>query len=117
VFTEGHIKRFQELINELRDELSKQSELDEAHKRRLLKRLEALQKELHKKVSDLDHFRGLLGAFSVAVGKLGTDAKPVVDRVKEIVHIAWKSEARSEQLSSSAENPLLGNDAEPPALG
>jgi hypothetical protein len=49
------------LINELRDELSKESELDEAHKQRLLKRLEALQKELHKKVSDLDHFCGLLG--------------------------------------------------------
>lgn len=104
------------MINELRDELSKQSELDKAHKRRLLKRLEALQKELHKKVSDLDFF-GILGAFGVAAGKLGTDAQPVVDRVKEIVHIAWKSEARAEQLSNSAENPLLGNDAEPPALG
>ncbi|MCF7533787.1 hypothetical protein [Pseudomonas petrae] len=115
-FTEGDIKRVQELINELRDELTKESRLDENHKRRLMRRLEALQKELHKKVSDLDNFYGLLGAFGVAAGKLGTDAKPLVDRVKEIVGIAWKSEARAEQLSSSAENPLLGSDAEPPAL-
>lgn len=115
-FTEGDIKRVQDLINELRDELAKESRLDESHKRRLMKRLEALQRELHKKVSDLDHFYGLLGGFGVAAGKLGTDAKPLVDRVKEIVNIAWKAEARAEQLSSSAENPLLGSDAEPPAL-
>lgn len=115
-FTEGDIKRVQELVNELRDELSKESRLDESHKRRLMARLEALQKELHKKVSDLDNFYGLLGAFGVAAGKLGTDAKPLVDRVKEIVNIAWKSEARAEQLSSSAENPLLGHEGEPPAL-
>ncbi|ALE01053.1 hypothetical protein [Pseudomonas syringae] len=116
-FTDGDIQRVQELINELRGELSKESRLDENHKRRLMARLEALQKELHKKVSDLDNFYGLIGAFGVAAGKLGTDAKPLVDRVKEIVSIAWKSEARAEQLSSSTENPLLGHDGEPPALG
>lgn len=115
-FTEGDIKRVQGLINELRDELSKEARLDDGHKRRLMARLEALQKELHKKVSDLNSFYGLMGDFGIAIGKLGTDAKPFTDRIKEIVQIGWKSQARAEQLPSSAENPMIGNDDEPPKL-
>lgn len=116
-FTEGDIARVQTLINELRDLLARDSELEEGHKRRLLKRLEELQKELHKKVSDLSHFYGLMGDFGVAVGKLGTDAKPIADRIREVIGIAWKAQARAEQLPSSAENPMLGHDGDPPALG
>lgn len=115
-FTEGDIDRVQELINELRDLLKNDSLLDEGHKRRLLKRLEALQSELNKKVSDLSHFYGLMGDFGVAVGKLGTDAKPFTDRIREVIGIAWKAQARAEQLPSSAENPMLSHDGEPPAL-
>ncbi|MBM0139992.1 hypothetical protein ACKUFS_15590 [Pseudomonas cannabina] len=114
--TDGDIDRVQQLISELRTELTREQRLDEGHKARLLKRLEALQKELHKKVSDLNHFYGLMGDFGVAIGKLGTDAKPFTDRIREIVQIGWKSQARAEQLPSSAENPMIGNDDEPPKL-
>jgi uncharacterized protein YoxC len=116
-FTEGDIGRIQEIVNELRSLLTKDSGLEEGHKRRLLKRLEELQKELHKKVADLDHFYGLMGDFGVAVGKLGQDAKPFTDRIRELIGFAWKAQARAEQLSSSAENPLLGHgEGEPPQL-
>lgn len=116
-FTDGDIDRVQEIINELRDLLKNDTSLDDGHKRRLLKRLEALQSELNKKVSDLSHFYGLMGDFGVAVGKLGKDAKPFTDRIREVIGIAWKAQARAEQLPSSAENPMLGHDGEPPALG
>jgi len=115
-FTDGDIKRVQDLINELRELLARDSSLDENHKKRLLLRLEALQKELHKKVSDLSSFYSLMGDAGVALGKLGADAKPFVDRIKEIVQIGWKAQARAEQLPSSAENPMLGHDTDPPAL-
>lgn len=115
-FTDGDLSRIQTIVNELRDMLTKDSGLDDGHKRRLLKRLEDLQRELHKKVSDLSNFYGLMGDFGVAVGKLGTDARPFTDRIRELIGIAWKSQARAEQLPSSAENPMLGHDAEPPKL-
>lgn len=115
-FTDGDINRVQELISELRKELANEPRLDEGHKRRLLIRLEQLQRELHKKVSDLSHFYNLMGDFGVAIGKLGRDAKPFTDRIKEIVQIGWKSQARAEQLPSNAENPMLEHDEEPPKL-
>ncbi|UVM48254.1 MULTISPECIES: hypothetical protein [unclassified Pseudomonas] len=96
--------------------LAKDTLLDDGHKRRLLKRLEELQKELHKKVSDLSHFYALMGDFGVAVDKLGKGAKPFTDRIKELIGFAWKSQARAEQLPSSAENPMLEHDDEPPRL-
>lgn len=115
-FTDGDIKRVQDLINELRCLLAADSSLDADHKSRLLRRLEALQRELHKKISDLSKFWTLVGDAGVALGKLGTDAKPIVDRIREIVQIGWKSQARAEELPSSAENPMLDHNPEPPAL-
>lgn len=115
-FTDGDLNRIQDLINELRGLLASDSALDDGHKRRLLKRLEELQKELHKKVSDLSHFYSLMGDFGIATGKLGKDAKPFTDRIGELLKFAWKAQARAEQLPSSAENPMLGHDSEPPRL-
>ncbi|WLH71963.1 hypothetical protein PSH70_18485 [Pseudomonas fluorescens] len=115
-FTDGDLNRIQEIINELRDLLKKDSALDDGHKRRLLKRLEELQKELNKKVSSLSHFYILMGDFGVAIGKLGKDSKPFTDRIGELLDFAWKAQARAEQLPSSAENPMLGHDGEPPRL-
>ena len=43
----------QHLINELRDQISKTEALEQEHQQRLLHRLERLQAELHKKMSDL----------------------------------------------------------------
>lgn len=115
-FTDGDINRIQELINELRNMLTSDSALDEGHKRRLLKRLEDLQKELHKRVSNLSNFYNLLGDFGVVIGKLGKDAKPFTDRIGEIMGYAWKSQARAEQLPSNAENPMLEQDKNTPRL-
>ncbi len=116
-FTDGDLSRIQTVINELRDLLSKEPRLDAGHKQRLMKRLEDLQRELHKKVSDLNRIYGLIGDAGVTLGKLGTDAKPFTDRIKELLGFAWKSQARAEQLPSSAENPMIGHDSEPPLLG
>lgn len=115
-FTEGDISRVQTLVNELRDILTNCEDLDDGHKRRLMKRLEALQGELHKKVSDITQFYSLMGDAGVALGKLGKDAKPIVDRIKEIINIGWQSQARAEQLPSDSQNPMITHENEPPAL-
>ncbi len=115
-FSEADVSRVQTLINELRELLTKDSSLDDDHKRRLLLRLEKLQKELHKRVSDLSNFYNLMGDAGVALGKLGKDAKPMVDRITEILQIGWKAQARAEKLPSSADNPMIGHDGEVPKL-
>lgn len=106
-FTDGDVKRIQEILNELREQITGYEGFEEQHRARLLKRLEKLQSELHKRVADLDKFWGLVGDAGVAIGKFGTDAKPFVDRIREIASITWKTQARSEELPSNISNPMI----------
>ncbi len=106
-FSDGDLDRIQNLLNEMRELVSKSNVFEEKHRRRLLKRLERLQGELHKKQSDLDHFWGLVGDAGVALGKFGTDAKPFVDRIKEITDIVWRTQSRAEELPSDTKPALL----------
>jgi phosphoenolpyruvate synthase/pyruvate phosphate dikinase len=110
-FSQGDLERIQSLVNELRGQISENTNLYNAHNQRLLRRLENLQSELHKRVSDLDRFWGLVGDAGVVLGKLGTDAKPIVDRVREIAEIAWKTQARAEELPSDSPNPMIEHDS------
>lgn len=108
-FSQGDLDRVQKLINELREEINTSSLFEQKHKARLLKRLEKLQAELHKKMSDIDAFWGLVGDAGVAIGKFGKDAKPFVDRIREITDIVWRTQSRAEELPSGTPTPLLEN--------
>lgn len=108
-FSDGDIARIQTLINELRDYISVSKYFKDDHKFRLLKRLELLQLELHKRMSNLDRFWGLVGETGMALGKFGNDIKPMVDRVKEIYEIMWRSQTVANELPSSFSMPMLGN--------
>ena len=111
-FTDGDLTRIQSLISELRSLISKNRKLDDDHKRRLLVRLERLQSELHKRVSDLDRFWGLIGDAGVVLGKLGKDAKPIVDRIRELAQIAWRTQSIREGLPSDSQVGLLTQEEE-----
>jgi hypothetical protein len=104
------IERVQELINELRDRIRAVEKLEEDHRRRLLGRLEDLQRELHRRLSNLDRFYGLVGEAGVLLGKFGRDAKPFVDRIREIIEIVWRAQANAEDLPASARPALLTTD-------
>lgn len=110
-FTDGDLNRSQELINELRNEISGSELFEPEHKQRLLKRLEKVQSELHKKMSDVDRIWGLVGDAGIVIGKFGKDSKPIVDRIKELSQIAWRTQSHTEELPSGSNNPLLGSDA------
>ncbi|WP_261841160.1 hypothetical protein [Aliamphritea ceti] len=111
-FSDGDLEQIQSKLNSLRDFISKSTLFEDKHKQRLLKRLELLQQELHKKQSDLDRYWGLIGDAGVILGKLGKDAKPIVDRVKEITEIVWRTQSRAEELPSDAKPPLLNSESE-----
>ncbi len=109
-FSDGDLKRIQVLLNQLRD-LVRSSELfDAKHKERILTKLEKLQLELHKYMSSLDKFWGLIGDAGIVLGKFGRDAKPFVDRIREISQIIWRTQAISEELPSGTSLPLLADD-------
>ena len=106
-FSDGEIERLQALINELREAIVKAGYFDEDHKGRLLGRLEKLQAELHKRVSDLDLALGVIVQIGAAAGRFGEDAKPLVDRVREIAEIVAGVFRRAEKLPPGPEFPLL----------
>lgn len=106
-FSPADIDRMQTLINELRQQITDSNLYSDEHRARLLKRLEGLQSEVHKKMSDLDKFWGLIGDAGVAIGKFGNDAKPLVDRIVELTQIVWNSQKDAEQLPSNVQFPLL----------
>ena len=108
-FSQGDLERVQSLVNQIREMIASATHLDKEHQQRLLRRLEKLQSELHKKVSDLDRFWGLIGDAGVVLGKLGNDAKPIVDRIREIADIVWQTQARAEELPSGTKLPQLEN--------
>lgn len=106
-FSQGDLEKVQTLINQIRDLLSENKSLEQDHRQRLLKRLENLQSEMHKKMSDLDKFWGLIGDAGVVLGKFGVDGKPIVDRIKDIAEIVWQTQARAEELPSGTKSPML----------
>ena len=106
-FSDGDHKRIQALVNELRDMIVASSDFDERHRERILEKLEAVQKELHKRMTSLGKLWDLIGEGGVVLGKFGEDAKPIFDRIREICEIAWRTTARAEELPSGARFPLL----------
>jgi hypothetical protein len=111
-FSEGDLEKIQSLINDLRQSISVSDLFEDEHKRRLLARLEKIQAELHKKMADLDRFWGLVGDAGVVIGKFGRDAKPFVDRIKEISDIVWRTQSRAEELPSDSPMELLNSESE-----
>jgi hypothetical protein len=109
-FSQGDIDRIQILVNELREHITGMDNLSDDHKTRLLKRLEKLQSELHKRLSDLDKFWGIVGDAGVVLGKFGDDAKPIVDRIREISEIVWHTQTLAEGLPSNSPYPLLNDE-------
>lgn len=106
-FSQGDLSKIQSLLNELREQISSSNHFEHEHQQRLLRRLEKIQSELHKRVSDLDKFWGLIGDAGVVLGKFGNNAKPLVDRIKEIAEIVWQTQSRAEELPSGTPIPLL----------
>ena len=86
-FSDSDISTIQRLISELREEISQSKVLEENHKQRLLVRLEKLQQEFHKKMSNLDRFWAFLGEAGSQLGQFGEDVKPLTDRIREMAGV------------------------------
>lgn len=108
-FSDEDYERIQSLINELHDLIVSSTLFEENHKERILKKLEKLQQELHKRMSSLDKFWGVIGDAGVVLGKFGEDAKPFIDIFREIALIIWKTQAIAEELPPNTPFPQLNS--------
>src|SRR5438045_5881321 len=94
-FSETDVQEIQGHINDLRNLFSSSEELTEEHRKRLLRRLEQLQAELNKTMSDLDRFWGLVGDAGVAIRKFGEDSKNaalIVAAIYKLTMLIWKAQ-------------------------
>ncbi len=89
-FSETEFKRVQDLLNELRELIKASSLIGEEHRRHLLRRLEAMRGELHRKTNDIDRFWGFLGEAAITIRKFGQDLQPITERVLELGNIVLR---------------------------
>lgn len=104
--TDGDMKRIQDLIGQLRTEISSSTILTEDQRRRLLSRLEKLQSELHKHMSDYDRAYGILVDGIVLVQKFGEAVEPITRLIQEIGNLFWRAQGRFEELPGDSPLPL-----------
>lgn len=115
-FTDGDFVKLQDTVNRLRDLIQNCADLSDDHKNRMLKRLERLQSELHKKVSTLDQFYNLAIEASVVARIVGENAKPIADIAKVIMGITWRTQSHAAGLPSDTEAPMLTHEEKLPPL-
>jgi len=101
-FSDGDFYKIQQLINELRDLINGSKFLTTDHQNRLLKRLELLQSELHKRTNNIDRIYGAFIDFGYTLGRFGEKAKPFFDRLEQMANIVLKIIEKAEGLPSGS---------------
>ena len=125
VFKNGHVvelsndeyNHVQHLIDQIRKFLSESVAIEKDHRERLLHKLEKLQAEMHKRMSNVDKVWAFFGDAGIAFGKFGEDAKPLFDRASELLGVIFQAQGRAAQLPGPTDLPkLLGykNESEYP---
>lgn len=112
-FSDDDYKRVQILINELREIIAQSTEFAEKHQYRLIRRLERLQSELHKEMSDLDRFVGFFFDIAPRLGQLGDDVEPLLKRLDELSQIIVRLISVTDKLPAPKLTKLLGMNPAP----
>lgn len=99
----------QQNINTLRDKINNSKDFTDEHRDRLLKKLEELQKEIHKKMSSYDKILGNVVSIGHTLGRTTKEAEPFIHEVKEILKIIFKSKETTENLPDTS-TQLATND-------
>jgi hypothetical protein len=80
---------------------------DQPHKRRLLNRIAAIEREIHQPKGRLDVILAGISDVGDAAKKFGTDLKPIVDRMTEIKRITQTSSSEYDQIPPPEEKLSL----------
>lgn len=106
-FDPAQLERLQQLVNEIRDELTGLTGIPDNWRNRMLMRLEALQRELHERMGTMDRFWGVVGEALPVLHAAGVAARPIVNRLREIAEIGLRVHATFYGLPMPPGIPLL----------
>lgn len=82
----------------LRESIFRSKLFDAPHRRRLLDRVAAIEREIHLPKGRLDVVLGGMSDVGEALGKFGNDIKPIFDRMSEILKITRGGSKEYDQL-------------------
>jgi len=105
--SDADVEEINRKLGELRQLIVASEDLEEGHRTRILKRIEALQGEIHKRQSNFDKAIGTMAEVLTAVKKVGDAAAPWARIARDICAILFMAQGRSIGLPSSADTNLL----------
>ncbi len=106
-FTDNELDTIHTQLTALAVQIEKSELFEDKHKQRILDKLDALQAEIHKRMTTLDRFWGFFSEAGVMLGKFGNDIKPLTDRIVEVGRIVTGAQARAEGLEGHLSLPDL----------
>lgn len=106
LLNQSEMKTVQNLLASVREIVFSSRDLDGKHKARILRRVSQVEKELLEPRSKLDIVLAAASDIGDTIFQLGNDAKPAVERMKEVADIARKNSSEV-KLSGPEENPKL----------
>lgn len=96
--TNEEFSSIQSAIDNLR-RIIQNANIDDKQKERVLKKLEAMQKELHQKMSNYDKFLGGIISLSTTLGKSAEEAKPLLDYIHDVIKTILGAQQRKDSTS------------------
>jgi hypothetical protein len=105
--TEDDRARVLDLSSKMRKIIMASTLFDDAHKRRLLNRLNAIEKQVHQEEGMLDVILGGVSDVGDTLKKFGGDLKPLSDRMTEIKRITQSSSKEYDQVPAPEELEAL----------
>ncbi len=95
------------LTSQLRKIVFSSADFDQPHRRRLLDRIAAMEKELHQPKGKFDVILGGVSDFGDTMKKFGGDMKPIVDRMLELKKLTQKNASDYAQIPPPEDLPAL----------
>ncbi|NOR61180.1 MAG: hypothetical protein GQ535_01635 [Rhodobacteraceae bacterium] len=80
---------------------------DQPHRKLLLQRIAAIEKQIEQPKGMLDVIRGGVSDFGETLGKFGVDIKPLTDRINEVMQITRAGSKEYEKLPAPEERKQL----------
>lgn len=104
---EGDKEKVLKLCEQMRAIVNSSDILDDAHRRRLLSRISAIEYQIHQPKGIFDVIKGGVSDVGEALGKFGKDIKPLTDRMSEVNEIIRENTGEYDQLPPPEEQAKL----------
>ncbi len=99
IFETEELKLLKFTITQLKQLINDNKFLKSSYQQRLGKKIDKLITNTKLEMKSFDEFWGFVGEAGIIIGKTNNNCNDIIEKIKEIVHLIWKVQARSEKLS------------------